>query len=229
MIPPTGADAIERYARPAASARRVHADERALVRRGADLFIAIVAVIALAPLLLATALLIWLQDGGPALFSHCRLGEGGRTFKCWKFRTMVVNAQERLAQHLNSNPEAAAEWTRFHKLKDDPRITPLGRFLRKSSVDEIPQLLNVIAGEMSIVGPRPIVEAERCKYGRYIAEYFSVRPGITGLWQVGGRNDVSYRRRVAIDVIYVRKRSLLLDLKILILTIPAILTRKGAH
>jgi lipopolysaccharide/colanic/teichoic acid biosynthesis glycosyltransferase len=128
---------------------------------------------------------------------------------------------------LNSNHAAAAEWRQFHKLKDDPRITPLGRFLRKSSIDEIPQLFNVLAGEMSVVGPRPIVDAERAKYGRYIAEYFSVRPGITGLWQVGGRNDVSYRRRVAIDVVYVRKRSLLLDLKIMLMTIPAILTRKG--
>ena len=224
-----GAEVIDRFASPAAPVPQDRADWRAVVRRCTDLFIAIVAIIALAPLLLATALLVWLQDGGPAMFGHRRLGEGGRTFRCWKFRSMVVNSQDRLAEHLNSNPEAAAEWALYHKLRDDPRITPLGRFLRKSSVDELPQLFNVLAGEMSIVGPRPIVEAERDKYGRYIVEYFSVRPGITGLWQVCGRNDVSYRRRVAIDVTYVRERSLLLDLKILLMTVPAILTSKGTY
>lgn len=239
MMTTSGVDVIDRFGKPAptvgqtgvddAPATRAAANWQAAVRRAADLFIAIVAIIALAPLLLTTALMVWLQDGGPAFFGHVRRGEGGKAFKCWKFRSMVTNSQERLAEYLAANPAAAVEWARDHKLKDDPRITPLGRFLRKSSVDELPQLFNVLTGEMSIVGPRPIVDAECEKYRRYIHEYYSVRPGITGLWQVCGRNDVSYRRRVAIDVTYVRERSLLLDLKILVMTVPAILTSKGTY
>ena len=222
-IPSTAPKQVDRV-----SARRP-ADWRAVVRRLADLFIATVAIIVLAPLLLATALIVWLQDGGPAFFGHRRVGEGGRAFKCWKFRSMVVNSQERLADYLSENPSAANEWAQHHKLKNDPRITGLGVFLRKSSIDELPQLFNVLVGEMSIVGPRPIVEAECIKYRRYISEYYSVRPGITGLWQVCGRNDVSYRRRVAIDVTYVRERSLMLDCKILLMTVPAILTSRGTY
>lgn len=235
----SGVDLIERFAKPGpalgqAAAERLPttpaaADVKAVVRRCADLVIALVAIAVLAPLLITTALVVWLQDGGPAFFGHRRIGEGGKTFRCWKFRSMVVNSQERLAEYLAANPEAAVEWAQNHKLKDDPRITSFGRFLRKSSVDELPQLFNVLVGEMSIVGPRPIVEAECAKYGRYIVEYYSVRPGITGLWQVCGRNDVSYRRRVAIDVTYVRERSLLLDFKILLMTVPAILTSKGTY
>ncbi len=229
----SGIDVIERYPNTPGQIDRVSAprtaDWKAVVRRTADLVIATAAIIALAPLLLTTALVVWLQDGGPAFFGHRRVGEGGKSFKCWKFRSMVVNSQERLAEYLSANPEAALEWAQYHKLKDDPRITALGRFLRKSSVDELPQLFNVLVGEMSIVGPRPIVDAECAKYRRYISEYYSVRPGITGLWQVCGRNDVSYRRRVAIDVTYVRERSLLLDAKILLMTVPAILTSKGTY
>jgi len=236
MMATSGIDVIEPYSTPVsapgqagrASARRA-GDWKAVVRRTADLVIATVAIVALAPLLLTTALIVWLQDGGPAFFGHRRVGEGGKTFKCWKFRSMVVNSQERLAEYLSANPAAAKEWAQYHKLKDDPRITALGRFLRKSSVDELPQLFNVLVGEMSIVGPRPIVDAECAKYRHYISEYYSVRPGITGLWQVCGRNDVSYRRRVAIDVTYVRERSLLLDFKILLMTVPAILTSKGTY
>lgn len=238
MMTTSGVDVIDQFGKPAAvsqtgldaaPAARRPVSWQAVVRRSADLFIAIVAIILLAPLLATTAALVWLQDGGPAFFGHTRRGEGGKPFKCWKFRSMVVNSQERLAEYLAAHPEAAVEWARDHKLKDDPRITPLGRFLRKSSVDELPQLFNVLVGEMSIVGPRPIVDAECEKYRRYIHEYFSVRPGITGLWQVCGRNDVSYRRRVAIDVTYVRERTLLLDLKILLMTVPAILTSKGTY
>jgi exopolysaccharide production protein ExoY len=235
----SGVDLIDRFAKPGSAlsqagaearpAVRAASDWQAAIRRCADVAIAVIALVILAPLLITTALLVWRQDGGPAFFGHRRLGEGGKTFRCWKFRSMVVNSQERLAEYLAANPAAASEWALNHKLKNDPRITGLGRFLRKSSVDELPQLFNVLVGEMSIVGPRPIVEAELEKYGHYIADYYSVRPGITGLWQVCGRNDVSYRRRVAIDVTYVRERTLLLDCKILLMTIPAILTSKGTY
>lgn len=234
MMGTSGVEAAEPY--PSSTARRARPssarrgqDWQAVARRSADLTIAILALIFLAPLLIVTALAVWLQDGGPALFGHRRVGEGGRSFKCWKFRSMVINSQDRLTEYLSANPAAAIEWATHHKLKHDPRITALGRFLRKSSVDELPQLFNVLAGEMSIVGPRPIVDAECAKYRRYISDYYSVRPGITGLWQVCGRNDVSYRRRVAIDVTYVRERSLLLDCKIILMTVPAILTSKGTY
>lgn len=140
-----------------------------------------------------------------------------------------MDSQERLARHLAQDPAARREWEKDHKLRDDPRITALGRFLRKSSIDEIPQLLNVLAGEMSIVGPRPIVLDEIYRYGSRFASYCKVRPGITGLWQVSGRNNVNYRRRVAMDVAYVRNRSVLLDLKIIAATIPAVLQSRGSY
>ncbi len=190
---------------------------------------AIALLLFFAPLMLAVALAVFVQDGGPIIFAHRRLGRGGRFFSCLKFRSMATDAQARLHHLLAANPEAKAEWDRDHKLRNDPRITPLGDFLRRSSLDELPQLFNVLRGEMSLVGPRPIVEAEARRYGRRIRHYCSVRPGITGLWQVSGRNDTSYRRRVAIDVVYSRKKSLLLDARILLMTIPAVLLRRGSY
>jgi lipopolysaccharide/colanic/teichoic acid biosynthesis glycosyltransferase len=182
-----------------------------------------------APMMIVTAILVKMHDGGPVLFGHRRIGKGGHTFPCFKFRSMAVDADRRLLHLLETNPDARREWERDFKLQHDPRITPLGHFLRKSSLDELPQLLNVLRGEMSLVGPRPIVQAEVPRYGRRIAEYCSVRSGITGLWQISGRSDVDYRRRVAIDVTYVRAKSFLLDVKILVLTIPAVLLRRGAR
>ena len=182
-----------------------------------------------APLMLAIALLIWLQDGGNVLFGHTRIGYNGQRFKCLKFRSMVMDADVRLKRLLDSSPEAREEWARDHKLRQDPRITPLGAFLRKASLDELPQLINVLRGDMNLVGPRPIVDGEIERYGRYFQHYCSVRPGITGLWQISGRNDVSYRRRVAMDVIYARVKSPIMDLYILIGTIPAVLFRKGSY
>lgn len=182
-----------------------------------------------APVMIVTAVLVKMHDGGPVLFGHRRIGKGGHTFPCLKFRSMAVDADRRLLHLLETNPDARREWERDFKLQHDPRITPLGHFLRKSSLDELPQLLNVLRGEMSLVGPRPIVQAEVPRYGRRIAEYCSVRSGITGLWQISGRSDVDYRRRVAIDVTYVRAKSFLLDVKILVLTIPAVLLRRGAR
>jgi lipopolysaccharide/colanic/teichoic acid biosynthesis glycosyltransferase len=140
---------------------------------------------------------------------------------------MVVDSEKRLEELLRSDPSAAFEWHMHQKLRNDPRITPLGAFLRKTSLDELPQLINVLVGHMSLVGPRPIVVAEAPRYGRYFKFYCAVRPGITGLWQVSGRNDVSYRRRVAIDTLYVRSRSIFVDLAILTRTLPAVLSARG--
>ena len=193
-----------------------------------DIGIASCALIFLAPLLLVVAGLVYLVDPGPIFFAHRRLGRDGRSFPCLKFRTMVVDAEQRLKQLLLTSEEAREEWARDFKLRRDPRITPIGNFLRKSSIDELPQLINVLRGEMSIVGPRPIVEGEIERYGRYYAHYSAVKPGLTGLWQVSGRNDVTYRRRVALDVTYARNKCLGLDLRILAMTVPAVLTAKGS-
>ncbi len=192
-----------------------------------DMVVAATALVLLLPILLLIAFVVWAQDGGSPIFAHRRIGRGGKAFPCLKFRSMVVNSDERLRQVLATDPAAAAEWARDHKLRDDPRITWIGKLLRKSSLDEVPQLFNVLVGQMSLVGPRPIVEAEVARYGRYFQHYCSVRPGITGLWQVSGRNDVSYRRRVALDTIYSRTKSFTTDLFILQRTLPAVISAKG--
>lgn len=194
-----------------------------------DVILATAALVFLAPLLLPIAALIKLQDGGPIFFAHRRIGMDGRTFHCLKFRSMVVDAEARLAEYLAKSPEAQLEWAQDHKLRNDPRITKLGAFLRKSSLDELPQLINVLRGEMGVVGPRPIVQAEIVRYGRTFRHYCSVRPGITGLWQVSGRNDVSYRRRVALDRAYARSKCLAVYLGIIVKTIPAVLSRSGSY
>jgi lipopolysaccharide/colanic/teichoic acid biosynthesis glycosyltransferase len=194
-----------------------------------DVAIVLLALLFFLPLMLVIAAIVYATDPGPILFAHRRLGKGGRHFHCLKFRSMAVNAEALLAELLASNPAARAEWARDHKLKNDPRITAVGGFLRRSSLDELPQLFNVLRGEMSLVGPRPIVDAEVLRYGRYFAHYCSVRPGITGLWQVSGRNNVSYRRRVAFDVAYSRSRSALFDAKILAMTVPSVMLARGSY
>ncbi len=181
------------------------------------------------PLLLVIGACIVLQDGGPVLFAHRRIGRGGRPFDCLKLRTMLRDAEVRLEDVLASDPGARQEWDRDHKLRRDPRVTALGSFLRRSSLDELPQLINVIRGDMNLVGPRPIVQAEVQRYGRRFRHYCSVKPGITGLWQVSGRNDVSYRTRVAMDCLYARHRSPGYDVKLLVVTVPAILLRRGCY
>jgi len=185
-------------------------------------------ILFLAPLLLVLAAAVRWQDGGPALFRQTRIGRDGKTFGCLKFRSMAVDAEERLHRLLDTDPEARVEWASQHKLKCDPRITRLGLFLRRSSLDELPQLFNVLVGDMELVGPRPVVEAEAVRYGRRFREYCRVRPGITGLWQVSGRSDTTYRRRVAMDVVYSRAKSPSLDFRILLATIPAVLLRRGS-
>ena len=181
-----------------------------------------------APLLVTLAILVR-RDGGSALFRHHRVGAGGRMFPCLKFRTMVVDADQQLRRVLEADPRAAAEWQADQKLSDDPRITKIGLFLRRSSLDELPQLFNVLRGEMSLVGPRPIVSAEVERYGGDIDYYYEAKPGITGLWQVSGRNDTGYARRVKLDVWYVRNWALWHDIAILFKTIPAVFLRRGAR
>jgi exopolysaccharide production protein ExoY len=194
-----------------------------------NVIIALAALVFALPIMLAVGFAVFIQDGGPVLFAHRRIGRDGRSFRCLKFRSMATDAEARLADLLARDPQARAEWEKDHKLRNDPRVTKLGEFLRKSSLDELPQLFNVLRGEMSLVGPRPIVEAEIAKYGRRFRQYCAVKPGITGLWQVSGRNDTTYRTRVALDCLYAERRSLLLDAKVLAATVPAVLMRRGSY
>lgn len=194
-----------------------------IAKRSADLMIALVSFVALMPLMLMIAALIKLTMGGSVLYYQSRLGYNGRKFRCYKFRTMLMDADERLADLVARDPDAAAEWAETRKLRNDPRVTRLGQILRKSSLDELPQLYNVLIGDMSCIGPRPIVPAEIARYGRYAPDYFSVRPGITGLWQVSGRNTLTYSRRIALDRYYVRRWSLLLDAWIALKTVKAVM------
>lgn len=198
-----------------------------MMKLGLDFILAVLALVFLSPLLLAIAVYVKL-DGGPALYAQSRIGRGGRHFRCWKFRTMVVDAERQLEELLASDAAAAAEWAETQKLTSDPRVTAIGSLLRRTSLDELPQLLNILHGDMSLVGPRPIIDAEVERYGDDIAAYCAVRPGVTGLWQVSGRSETSYARRVQLDVSYVKNWSLLRDLSILLRTIPAVLTRRGA-
>ncbi len=181
------------------------------------------------PLILAVAVCAKLSSTGPLLFGHRRVGFRGREFTCWKFRTMVVDAEDRLAEHLAANKAAALEWAETQKLRHDPRITRIGGILRKTSLDELPQLLNVLRGEMSLVGPRPVTADELARYGSRKTSYLSARPGITGLWQVSGRNSTTYERRTALDEEYVRRWSLLSDLKIVLRTVPELLPSSRAY
>jgi undecaprenyl-phosphate galactose phosphotransferase len=192
-----------------------------LVKRAFDLAAALLLLAFLAPVLALVAARIRLSDGGggAVLFAHTRVGRHGRPFACYKFRTMVPNAAGALAELLARDPQARAEWARDRKLKDDPRVTPLGRFLRRTSLDELPQLVNVVRGEMSLVGPRPVVPDELERYGEARAYYLQVRPGLTGLWQVSGRSDLDYARRVALDAWYARNWTLWYDLLILVRTL----------
>ena len=199
------------------------------IDRALDLTVAVIALIITAPLMVVAAVLIAAEGKGPILFAHARIGKDGAAFKVLKFRSMCVDGDVVLAEFLKGNEDARAEWNKDHKLRNDPRVSRLGSILRKSSVDELPQLINVIKGEMSIVGPRPITREEVEKYGALFTSYCSVRPGLTGIWQVSGRNDISYQRRVEMDALYARKKSVLLDIKLIIATIPALLSRRGSY
>jgi len=199
-----------------------------LLKEMMDKIGAVVALVLLSPLFLILIRKIR-QDGGPAFYGHTRIGKDGKSFKCWKFRSMVMNSQEILKDLLEKDPAAREEFEKNFKLKNDPRITKVGQFLRKTSLDEIPQLFNVLSGEMSLVGPRPVVEAERSYYADNIHYYTAVKPGITGLWQVSGRSDTGYVQRVQLDCTYVKDWSLWNDIVILFKTVYVVVARKGAY
>ena len=196
-------------------------------KRALDVTLALIAILVLLPVFVMLAVIVKL-DGGPAFYSHTRIGRGGREFGCLKFRSMVRNSDDALRTYLQGNPTARAEWEHGRKLKFDPRVTKIGDILRRTSLDELPQIFNVLRGEMSLVGPRPVVKDELELYGEARADYMKVRPGITGLWQVSGRSELSYDSRVALDRSYVRQWSLASDLAILAATVPAVLLRRGA-
>jgi Undecaprenyl-phosphate galactose phosphotransferase WbaP len=200
-----------------------------LVKRTMDIVVAGGLMLLLSPIFAILMTLVKLTSSGPIFFSHNRIGRGGQDFKAWKFRSMIPNAQAVLKTHLEASPEARAEWQRDQKLKDDPRITWIGKILRKTSLDELPQLWNVLVGDMSLVGPRPIVEAEIAKYGDTFRHYLRVTPGITGLWQISGRNNTTYSERLAYDEFYARNWSTWLDFYILLRTIRTVALCEGAY
>lgn len=200
-----------------------------VVKRGAEVGLVLFLCVVLLPLLAVIAAAVWLSSPGPILFSHRRIRRHGEFFSMWKFRTMCMNSGEVLERYLAAHPEARAEWLRTHKLKRDPRVTRVGRFLRRTSLDELPQLWNVLTGTMSLVGPRPIVAAEVEKYGEHFWDYCAVKPGITGLWQVSGRSELTYPERVELDRQYARNWSLEADARILMRTWSCVVNRDGAY
>ena len=202
---------------------------RRLLKRTVDLLLTGVASVLLLPLFVAIAAAVKIESRGPILYRQRRIGLGGKEFSAWKFRSMVVDADAKLAEYLDGNPQLKCEWLANHKLKTDPRITRIGALLRRTSLDELPQLWNVMCGQMSLVGPRPIVRDEIARYGRHFGLYTSVRSGLTGLWQVSGRSQTSYQQRVDFDAFYVRNWSIWLDLCILFRTIGALWLRTGAY
>jgi len=199
------------------------------IKRLIDIFVVIIGGFLILPALLLVAFLVKLTSPGPVLYGHERLGRGGKPFYAWKFRSMASDANERLEKLLESNPDIKKEWEENRKLKNDPRITKLGKFLRRTSIDEFPQLINILKGEMSLVGPRPITEGEVEKYGENFDWIFSVRPGLTGLWQVSGRSEKDYAARVSYDTYYLRSWSVWLDIWVIYKTFGAVVHGKGAY
>ncbi len=199
-----------------------------MLKRTVDCIGSLVLIIIFSPVLAIIALLIR-RDGGSSIYKQERIGYGGKTFKCYKFRSMVMNSQQRLEEVLATDPKAREEWENDFKLKNDPRITAIGNFLRKTSLDELPQLFNVLQGDMSLVGPRPVVPDELPRYGALTQKYLSARPGMTGLWQVSGRNDVTYRERVSLDCYYIENWKLHTDFVLMLKTVTVIFHGKGAY
>jgi Undecaprenyl-phosphate galactose phosphotransferase WbaP len=206
----------------------LHAAPR-VAKRMMDIFLSVIAAVLLAPVLVAVAALVRVTSRGPVLYSQPRIGKNRRVFRAWKFRTMMRGADGLLEQYFERNPARRLEWRVNRKLRDDPRLTPVGRFLRQFSLDELPQLWNVLRGQMSLAGPRPIAADELVRYGEGIELYIKVLPGITGLWQVSGRNDTTYDERVRLDEYYVRNWSVWMDLWILGRTLHCVITRRGAY
>lgn len=229
-LPPSAAGPVS------ANQNAVHADAEIFVprvgdwrKRTLDLVIAVTAILALFPLMLMIMAMVKFASPGPVIYGHGRVGRGGKPFRCLKFRTMVTNGDEILQQHLSASETARTEWEATRKLKADPRVTAVGAVLRATSADELPQLINVLRGEMSIVGPRPVVQDELRHYGPYSAHYYAARPGLTGLWQISGRSDVSYDERVNFDRRYCETWSFGNDIMLIALTVPAVLSRRGTY
>ncbi|MEI5681459.1 MULTISPECIES: sugar transferase [unclassified Mesorhizobium] len=199
------------------------------IKRGFDILGAVGGLVLLSPLFLMLAALVKFSDGGSVFYGHRRIGRNGNVFHCLKFRTMVPNGDEILAAYLATNPQGREEWEATRKLQNDPRVTRVGTVLRKLSLDELPQIINILRGDMSIVGPRPVVKDELELYGQAADYYLKSRPGLTGLWQVSGRNDVSYNARVAFDRHYVENWSFASDLKIIFKTVPAVFSSRGSY
>jgi exopolysaccharide production protein ExoY len=197
-------------------------------KRVFDFSISSLMFVVLLPLILIVAILVKLSDHGPIIFRHTRVGFDGRRFQCLKFRSMVADADELLKRLLDSNPEVRQEWECKQKLANDPRMTRIGKFLRRSSLDELPQLLNVLRGEMSLVGPRPVVPSETKRYGEKLGLYLRARPGITGIWQVSGRSDCGYDKRIELDAEYVSNWRFSRDFAILLRTPGAVFARRGS-
>ncbi len=198
-------------------------------KRFFDITAALAGLTVISPLFLMLILLVKFSDGGKVFYGHRRIGRSGRVFHCLKFRTMVEDGDAVLAAYLARNPQEREEWLATRKLQNDPRVTRVGAVLRKLSLDELPQIFNILRGEMSFVGPRPVVRDELKMYGTSASFYLKSRPGLTGLWQVSGRNDVSYQARVAFDRHYVENWSFVFDLKILIRTVPAVFSSRGSY
>jgi exopolysaccharide production protein ExoY len=223
-----GSHLWEEPARPTVEQSPVQLPAYARVKRILDIAGALVLAAVFSPLVFV--IVAFMDRGeGPVIYRHRRVGRDGQMFECLKFRTMVPNADQVLRELLERDPAIKQEWLRDHKLRCDPRVTRLGRFLRRTSLDELPQLWNVMRGEMSLVGPRPVVREELLRYGRNVRAYLSAKPGITGLWQVKGRNDTDYRRRVVLDTYYVKNQNLMLDLYILLKTTRVVLGGSGAY
>lgn len=200
-----------------------------LLKYSFDFICTFIGTILILPVLAVIALKIYFDSPGPVIFKHIRIGKDGKAFGCYKFRTMCMDADKKLAELLANDAAAKIEWERDFKLKDDPRVTKVGKFLRKTSLDELPQIFNVLKGEMSLVGPRPVVEAELEKYGEYLDDYLMVRPGITGMWQVNGRSDTTYEERVHMDSWYVRNWSIWIDIMLLWRTLKSVIKCEGAY
>ena len=198
-------------------------------KRFFDFTLASVSILVLSPVLVMVALALLIVSGGPIFFRHRRIGKGGKSFFCLKFRTMRTDADGMLSRLLQNDASAREEWESTRKLRSDPRVTRFGAALRKSSIDELPQLINILRGEMSFVGPRPIVEAEKEQYGLLFEHYKAVRPGLTGMWQISGRSEICFSSRVSLDCAYVQHHSMMLDLLIIVKTFPAVWRARGSY
>lgn len=209
----------------------IEIEERHLpLKRAFDIAFSVFALLVFFPLFLGLSILIRVTSRGPAIYAHERVGRGGKLFRCFKFRSMYADSDERLKELLQNNNEMKEEWERSHKLKNDPRITPIGKFIRKTSLDEFPQFLNVLKGDLSVVGPRPVVRAEVNKHLKEKApKILSVRPGLTGIWQVSGRSNTTYAERINMDETYIDSHNLWLDIKLIAKTVPAMISKRGAY